>query len=222
MICVGAVNYDNTIAAFSSEGPSQWTDVAEYNDYPYAAGSPTAIGLIRPDICAPGVQIKSLDFNTTDGYTLMDGTSMATPLVAGAIALMLSKNHELTPAQIDEILERNAVKLTEHKSNDFGSGLLDAFAAVNAVKAYDGINEQSIETEIFPNPSNGNFTILCECLKQVSVYSVDGRLVKSFETIGTECRIEGLEQGVYLVRMETEKGIVSRKVIVISKSCGMK
>ncbi len=212
VICVGAVNYDNVIASFSSEGPSQWTDVTAYNDYPYTAGSTTEIGLIRPDICAPGVQIKSLDFNTTDGYTLMDGTSMATPLVAGTIALMLSKNHELTPAQIDEILERTAVKLTEHKSNDFGSGLLDALAAVNAVD-YDAVNEQSIETTIFPNPSNESFTILCKGLKRVSVYSVDGRLVKAFEVNETECRIEGLVRGVYLVRMETVKGIVIRKLV---------
>ena len=212
VICIGAVNYDNTIASFSSEGPSQWTDVTAYNDYPYTAGSTTEIGLIRPDICAPGVQIKSLDFNTTDGYTLMDGTSMATPLVAGTIALMLSKNHELTPAQIDEILERTSVKLTEHKSNDFGSGLLDALAAVNAVD-YDAVNEQSIETTIFPNPSNESFTIVCEGLKQVSVYSVDGRLAKAFEVNGMECCIEGLERGVYLVRMETVKGIVIRKVV---------
>jgi subtilisin family serine protease len=212
VICVGAVNYDNTIASFSSEGPSQWTDVTAYDDYPYTAGSTTEIGLIRPDICAPGVQIKSLDFNTTDGYTLMDGTSMATPLVAGTIALMLSKNHELTPAQIDEILERTAVKLTEHKSNDFGSGLLDALAAVNAVD-YDAVNEQSIETTIFPNPSNESFTIVCEGLKQVSVYSVDGRLAKAFEVNGKECSLDNLERGVYLVRMETVKGIVIRKVV---------
>ena len=212
VICVGAVNYDNTIASFSSEGPSQWTDVTAYNDYPYTAGSTTEIGLIRPDICAPGVQIKSLDFNTTDGYTLMDGTSMATPLVAGTIALMLSKNHELTPAQIDEILERTAVKLTEHKSNDFGSGLLDALATVNAVD-YDAVNEQSIETTIFQNPSNESFTIVGEGLKQVSVYSVDGRLAKAFEVNGMECSLDNLERGVYLVRMESEKGIVNRKVV---------
>ena len=212
VICVGAVNYDNTIAAFSSEGPSQWTDVTAFNDYPYTAGSTTEIGLIRPDICAPGVQIKSLDFNTTDGYSLMDGTSMATPLVAGTIALMLSKNRELTPAQIDEILERTAVKLTDHKSNDFGSGLLDALAAVNAVE-YDDVNEQSIETTIFPNPSNESFTILCEGLKQVSVYSVDGRLVKAFEDNATKCRIDDLERGVYLVRMETSNETFVQKIV---------
>ena len=140
VISVGAVDYDDNIAAFSSEGPSQWADVPEYGDYPYTAGSNTQIGLIRPDICAPGVQIKSLDCNNTNGYTLMDGTSMATPLVTGTIALMLSKNGALTPEQIDQILENTAVKITEHKSNDYGAGRLDALAAVNAVD-YDALVE---------------------------------------------------------------------------------
>ena len=217
VVAVGAVNYNDVAADFTSQGPVTWQDT-EFGDYAYNPG----IGLIRPDVCAPGVGIKSLDYENTSGYTNMDGTSQATPCVAGIVALMLQKNPELTPAEICRILEETSVKLTPTKSNVTGVGRVDALAAVNAVEAYDGINEQSIEAEIFPNPSNGNFTILCECLKQVSVYSVDGRLVKSFETIGTECRIEGLEQGVYLVRMETEKGIVSRKVIVISKSCGVK
>lgn len=88
---VGAVDYDNAIAPFSSEGPSQWIDVSQYNDYPYTAGSTTEIGLIRPDVCAPGVNIKSLDYNNTSGYTTMDGTSQATPCVAGIVALMLQK-----------------------------------------------------------------------------------------------------------------------------------
>ena len=212
IICVGAVNYNNNIAPFSSEGPSQWTDVAEYNDYPYTAGSTTAIGLIRPDICAPGVQIKSLDFNTTDGYTSMDGTSMATPLVAGTIAMMLSKNHELTPAQIDEILERTAVKLTEHKSNDFGSGLLDAFAAVNAVD-YDGVEEIRNEAQVYPNPSTGNFTVAGEGIHRVSVFSVEGKLLKVIEINENECRIEGLMNGVYLLKIDTENGVIVNKIV---------
>ncbi len=217
VVAVGAVNYNDAAADFTSQGPVTWQDT-EFGDYAYNPG----IGLIRPDVCAPGVGIKSLDYENTSGYTNMDGTSQATPCVAGIVALMLQKNPELTPAEICRILEETSVKLTPTKSNVTGVGRVDALAAVNAVEAYDGINEQSIEAEIFPNPSNGNFTILCDGLKQVSVYSVDGRLVKVIETNGTECRIEGLERGVYLVRMETEMGIVSRKVIVISKSCGMK
>lgn len=212
VISVGAVDFNDQITYFSSVGPSTWTDVPQYNDYPYTPESPTEIGLIRPDVCAPGLNIKSLDFNDDHGYCLKEGTSMATPCVSGTIALMLSKNRELTPAQIDEILENTAVKFTEHKSNDYGSGRIDALAALNAVDP-DGIKEQSIAVEIFPNPSKESFTIHCEGLKRVSVYSVDGRLVKAFEVNGKRCSIEGLERGVYMVRMETERGIVLRKVV---------
>ena len=212
VISIGAVDYNHTIAPFSSEGPSQWTDVTQYNDYPYTSGSTTEIGLIRPDICAPGVQIKSLDYNTTDGYTQMDGTSMATPLVAGTIALMLSKNHELTPAQIDEILENTAVKLTEHKSNDFGAGLLDALAAVNAVDP-DAVSETQNEIGVYPNPSIGDFTIVGEGINSVSVISIEGRLLKTIETSGNECHINGLPNGVFVLKIDTSQGVIVNKIV---------
>ena len=208
VVAVGAVNYNDAAADFTSRGPVTWQDT-EFGDYAYSPG----IGLIRPDVCAPGVSIKSLDYNNISGYTNMDGTSQATPCVAGIVALMLQKNPELTPAEICRILEETSVKLTPTKSNITGVGRVDALAAVNAVEAYDDIDEQSIEAEIFPNPSIGSFTIVCEGMKKVSAYSVDGRLVKTFEANETECRIEGLERGVYLVRMETEKGIVNWKVV---------
>ena len=219
VISVGAVNYDNAIAPFSSEGPSQWTDVTQYNDYPYTAGSTTEIGLIRPDICAPGVQIKSLDYNTTDGYTLMDGTSMATPLVAGTIALMLSKNHELTPAQIDEILEHTAVETrhgtslrNRHKNNDFGSGLLDALAAVNAVDP-DAVSETQNEIGVYPNPSIGDFTIVGEGINSVSVISVEGKLLKTIVVNGNECHINGLPNGVFVLKIDTDQGVIVNKIV---------
>jgi subtilisin family serine protease len=208
IVAVGAVNYNDAAADFTSRGPVTWQDT-EFGDYVYNPG----IGLIRPDICAPGVNIKSLDYNNTSGYTNMDGTSQATPCVAGIVALMLQKNPELTPAEICRILEETSVKLTPTKSNTTGVGRVDAFAAVNAVEAFDGINEQSIEAEIFPNPSSGIFTIVCEGMKRVSVYSVDGRLVKTFEVNTTECRIDDLERGVYLVRMETINETFVQKIV---------
>lgn len=178
VISVRAVDYNDSITYFSSEGPSIWADVAPYNDYPYTLGSPTEIGLIRPDVCAPGLNIKSLNYSDDNGYCYMEGTSMATPCVSGTIALMLSKNHELTPAQIEKILERTAVKLTEHKSNDYGSGRLDALAAVNAVNP-DVVSETLGKIAVYPNPSMGDFTIVGEGMKQIEIYSIDGRLVKS-------------------------------------------
>ena len=132
VVTVGATNETDNIANFSSRGPVSWQSVSPYNDYPYNPG----MGLIRPDVCAPGYNIKSCDSFNINGYQLMSGTSMATPGVAGVMALMLSKNPNLTPAEICEILETTAVRLpspTSPKGNIYGSGRIDAFDAVSTV-----------------------------------------------------------------------------------------
>ncbi len=92
------------------------------------------IGLIRPDICAPGFQIKSTSADYPNSYyEIKNGTSMATPCVAGAMALLLEANPELEPADICRVLETTAVKLSETKNNETGSGRIDAYNAVFAV-----------------------------------------------------------------------------------------
>lgn len=130
VVCIGATDNSDQAAYFTSMGPVTWQSISGYDDYPYNPG----MGLIRPDVCAPGVNVKSLVYYNNTGYTLNSGTSMATPGVAGVMALMLSKNPELTPAEISEILETTAVPLSTTKSNTFGSGRIDALAAVNAVE----------------------------------------------------------------------------------------
>jgi subtilisin family serine protease len=132
VMSIGATDINDNIANFSSRGPVTWQSVSGYNDYPYSPG----MGLIRPDVCAPGVNVKSCSYTNNSGYTFDSGTSMATPCVAGTIALMLSKNIDLTPAEIDEILETTAVHLPNQsspKGNTYGSGRIDAYAAVQAV-----------------------------------------------------------------------------------------
>ncbi|KAJ0393634.1 hypothetical protein P43SY_005600 [Pythium insidiosum] len=61
---------------------------------------PTVNGRIKPDITAPGGLIRSAYNRSDTDYNTISGTSMATPHVSGAIALLLSQNPELT---IDEI-----------------------------------------------------------------------------------------------------------------------
>lgn len=128
-VCIGAVNYNDAAANFTSRGPVTWTNT-EFGDYPYEPG----IGLIRPDVCAPGVDIKSLNYQSNTGYTLMSGTSMATPCAAGCMALMLCKDPNLMPADVCHILEETAVRLAEGKSNIFGFGRIDVLAAVEAIQ----------------------------------------------------------------------------------------
>ena len=208
VVAVGAVNYNDAAADFTSQGPVTWQDT-EFGDYAYNPG----IGLIRPDVCAPGVNIKSLDYNNTSGYTTMDGTSQATPCVAGIVALMLQKNPELTPAQICQILEETSVKLTPNKSNITGVGRVDALAAINAVPTWDGVSENTLSVSIYPNPFHDIVTIEGEDMRQVQVYSVDGRMVKTISVSGSSCQMEDLDSGVYLVRVETGKGMAVRKIV---------
>lgn len=220
VISVGAVDFNDNIAALSSFGPSTWTDVPQYNDYPYSSGSSANIGLIRPDVCAPGINVKSLDFNNVNGYCLKSGTSMATPCVAGTIALMLSKDHELTPAQIDEILETTAVHLSTHKNNDFGSGRIDALAAVNAIEDL-AINEtENNGVGVYPNPAKDIIYIKYNgadtqsvMSPMISIYSIDGKLVKNYNTTDNQIRIDDLKSGVYILKIGIESGFVYKRIV---------
>jgi len=128
VVCIGATDANDNIASFSSQGPSTWETINPYNDYPFNPET----GLIRPDVSAPGVNIKSCNTFNITGYTTMSGTSMATPGVAGVMALLLSKAPNLSPQAIDIALETTAVDLgTPGKDNVFGAGRVDALEAIN-------------------------------------------------------------------------------------------
>lgn len=67
---------------------------------------------------------------TPSDYAAFDGTSMATPHVAGVVALIRSANKKLTPAQVRLILTSTAKALAPNDTNQFGSGIVQADAAV--------------------------------------------------------------------------------------------
>ena len=137
VICVGATDANDSHCGFSSVGPVTWAagaNVGNYNDYPYQNGDAAQPGLIRPDISAPGANVTSLNYLTGNGYVAYDGTSMATPCVSGVLALLLDANPELTPAELDSIIEMTAANAgNTMKNNITGSGRIDALAAVNAL-----------------------------------------------------------------------------------------
>ncbi len=147
VVCIGATDSNDNLASFSGRGPVTWEFISGYNDYAYNPEQ----GLIRPDISAPGANIKSLAHYNNTGYESgWSGTSMATPAVAGVIALMLSKNYSLTPAQLDQTIEENVAVAQNPKNNNYGSGRIDALASINAVSAPNTPPNAAIN----PNPAD--------------------------------------------------------------------
>jgi subtilisin family serine protease len=147
-ITVGATNTfgtdnrgDDTIASYSSRGPTRgyYTDTAGVKHYD---------NMIKPDLVAPGNKI--IEAESPGNYLLsenpalnagvstyvphemmyMSGTSMATPAVAGAAALMLQANPNLSPNIVKAILEYTAQSLSGWTTLEQGAGQLNIEGAV--------------------------------------------------------------------------------------------
>ncbi len=114
---VGALDRNNQVASFSSRGPG-----------PYP-------GIIKPDISAPGVSIRS---TIPEGYQTWQGTSMAAPHIAGVAALLRSADPNISVAEIEALLKETATPLTDSNYTEspnygYGYGMVNAFAAVEQV-----------------------------------------------------------------------------------------
>ncbi|HRW78140.1 MAG TPA: S8 family peptidase, partial [Candidatus Sabulitectum sp.] len=233
-ITVGATDSNDNLASFSSLGYSTWMYDAPWNDYPDTSPD---IGLIDPDISGPGVDILSCNYSDPDGYTTMSGTSMATPHLAGCMALLLCANPELTVAQMDSILEVTSIDLgAAGKDNYYGAGRVDIYQAVLAALELTGTQEgssASVEgfttalSRVSPNPvaSTASFSLYMpvEGVAEVSVYDVSGRTVSTVHSgslqVGShmfQWQVPGdLGNGIYLVRASTSAGTsVSRMTLV--------
>ncbi|MFE4349388.1 S8 family serine peptidase [Peribacillus butanolivorans] len=114
----GATDLNNQVGSFSLRGPS-----------PY--------GEIKPDISAPGVNIRSaVPGGAYEGG--WNGTSMAGPHISAVAALLRQANASLTVDQLEEILLTTATPLTDNNyptspNHAYGYGLVNAFDAVSSV-----------------------------------------------------------------------------------------
>lgn len=83
------------------------------NSRHYSGVGPTNCCIVKPEILAPGTKIYSCA-RDKKGYVSKSGTSMAAPVVTGAIALALSVNPNLTPVQIKLLLYKTVDKTTKY------------------------------------------------------------------------------------------------------------
>jgi len=78
----------------------------------YSGRGPTECCVIKPEILAPGTKIRSCCYRG-NGYEIKSGTSMSAPVISGAIALLLQKYPDMTPAQVKLFLYERTVAIQE-------------------------------------------------------------------------------------------------------------
>lgn len=133
---------------------------------PSSSRGPTPDRLIKPDLVAPGTNITSLKVG--GGYTTLSGTSMATPLVTGAVALILQKWSQLKPDQLKTLLMRNA--------RDLGLGPnLQGAGALNLETIFKHESESSKPKKNDPDQNLGGLLLKTILKMVVSNLSSDGR-----------------------------------------------
>ncbi|HET7219990.1 MAG TPA: S8 family peptidase [Vicinamibacterales bacterium] len=141
-----------TVGASSTEGTAyRWDDVMAS----YSSRGPTAVDFeAKPDLVAPGTGIVSLSdptstfYSTKAAYLLsgtrnpgykpylsLSGTSMASPVVAGTVALMIQANPNLTPNLVKAILQYTAQKY-RYDALTQGAGFLNAHGAVRLARYF--------------------------------------------------------------------------------------
>jgi len=126
VIGVGSTDSSDTVSSFSSRGPA-------------------VAGHVKPDIAAPGSSVRSSWYTTDTAYNTISGTSMATPHVAGATALLLAANPNLSYAQVVAALTENTDQSlgsaatcggtppNQFPNNIYGHGRLNARKALASV-----------------------------------------------------------------------------------------
>lgn len=140
------------IASFSSRGPLYWK----------------GINLLKPDIAAPGVGICAAKSATSYYYWVTDcldsqhyslsGTSMATPHVAGVVALLRQSQPTLTPSQVKDLIKSTAIDLGNGLTyNDQGAGLINPGAMI-PTNSLVNLDPQTFEIKNQPTQSQSVYT----------------------------------------------------------------
>ncbi|MEY2421778.1 MAG: serine protease AprX [Acidimicrobiaceae bacterium] len=155
VISVAADSVDKVRADFSSNGAEFDNSLpvgltGDPSGVQHAAFNGSRIGVYHPDVTAPGDQISStcnplgaLTAPCDGDNAVASGTSMASPHVAGAAAVLLSANPRLTPPQVQMALQVTATPVTNHEKTgqsafwQAGYGHVDLAAAVALVKTRD-------------------------------------------------------------------------------------
>jgi serine protease AprX len=194
ILALGAVDSTNLVASFSSRGPS------------YDAR-------IKPDITAmgraSGIQHRS------GGLARGNGTSFASPVMAGSVATLWQAFPELSARDLIFKIRQSAHRARRPDSN-YGYG------TPNMLQAYHTITRIPVrfnegEMEIWPNPAGEHLMIKIpeEGEQQVRIYDLNGRLACSLQMHlpGQMELPSNLTSGIYIIEIQTRGAIYRSRLL---------
>jgi serine protease AprX len=175
VISVGASDEKGNLSSFSSRGvfgsplqnPTLVAPGANIVSLRGTISQTSAVGIVL------GADRQRLTLQELPFYTTASGTSFSAPQVAGAIALMLESNPNLTPKQVKDILQRTATPMPKYFRHETGAGMLNTYAAVlesafperkmgifRSVLDRGALDFITSESQIFENTVNPNGSVL--------------------------------------------------------------
>ncbi len=191
----------------------------------FSSRGPTADGRTKPDVVAPGVTVRAAQAGSASGYVTFSGTSMATPYVAGAVALALQAVPGATPAGVKAALTGTAEDWgPPGKDVDWGAGLLDVKAFVSAMQGGSdpGTSFPTHQRVTGTVPNNGStevpITVGAGDLGQPLAITItlDGQAVCSFS-----CLVVEWSPDLDVELLAPDGSVVAASTCTLGDACGI-
>lgn len=217
------------VGSYNDRSDYSWDVIGDRSGF--SSQGPTWDGRIKPDVLAPGnnicaagnsyfQKISSISRDSIQGldgiwYGIIEesGTSMASPVVSGAVALWLQAKPDLSPTDIKDLLERTCrhpIDTISYPNVKYGFGFMDVYAGLLDILGIDGISEISHHQPLsyrfalqgkLLSVLDASTSTLAEDVVGISIYSTTGVMVSSRKgnTIDLSC----LPSGVYAVQVNS-------------------
>jgi hypothetical protein len=195
ILTVGAVDNKGQYVSFSSIGPN-------------------AAGEQKPNTMARGQNCPIIIDN--GNIYAASGTSLSSPITAGMVACLLQMFPDKNPMELRDMIQESASQYN-NPTPKMGYGIPN-FAKAAGLVSIKEIDEAHII--ITPNPTNGEFKVSSYGLQvtDIQIYDVMGCMVKtrfiaSPQNGTTTLDISCLPSGIYFIRITTETGTVTKKIV---------
>ncbi len=224
----------NDISGNTHEKP--WT---QGDIYPLSGKGPTFDGRIKPDVTAPGAAVVSSFNSYASGYYVKDadkvatvkdptynrtytwgtasGTSMATPVVTGIIALWLEAEPTLTYEDVMRTIKETSMhdRFTgDVPDGIFGQGKIDALAGLKHILQMSSISHADAEKPSCSYADGILHLTTTDRIDRIEVYRTDGTKVVSQNGNTNEIRLPLKSGGIYIVKVTHGSAVETMKLVI--------